>query len=74
MTSDPATSIFDANDVGGKLAECLKACLNPRRGRGGKRIGTLASEDALCVPVFSSVDLGPSFLYPPLPRPPGFRE
>ena len=27
------------------LAGSLKTCLNPPRGRGGKRIGTLASED-----------------------------
>ena len=41
-----STLIFDANDVSRKLAECLKTCLNPPRGRGEKRIETLASEDA----------------------------
>ena len=40
-----STLIFDANDVSRKLADCLKTCLNPPRGRGEKRIGTLASED-----------------------------
>ena len=42
-----STLIFDANVVSRKLAECLliKTCLNPPRGRGEKRIGTLASED-----------------------------
>ena len=45
ITSDPNTSIKDANDVSRILAESLKTCLNPPRGRGEKRIGTLASED-----------------------------
>ena len=40
-----STLIFDANDFSRKLAKCLKTCLNPPRGRGEKRIGTLASED-----------------------------
>ena len=39
--------IFDANDVCCILAECLKSCLNPPRGRGGKRIGAMASEDGI---------------------------
>ena len=28
-----------------KLADCSKTCINPPRGRGEKRIGTLAGED-----------------------------
>ena len=40
-----STLIFDANDV--------KTCLNPPRGRGGKRIGTLASEDGIAVTIVS---------------------
>ena len=32
-------------DVSRKLAESLKTCLNPPRGRGEKWIGTLANED-----------------------------
>ena len=40
-----STLIFDANYVSRKLAECLKACLNPPRWRGEKRIETLASKD-----------------------------
>ena len=40
-----STFIYDANDVSRKLAECLKTCLNRPKGRGEKRIGTLASED-----------------------------
>ena len=38
--------IFDVNDVSRNLAEYLKSCLNPPRGREEKRIGTLASDDA----------------------------
>ena len=41
------STVFDAGDVCRILAESLKTCLNPPRGRGGKRIGTLASEDAV---------------------------
>ena len=41
----PNTSLYDANDDSRILDDRLKTCLNPPRGRGGKRIGTLASED-----------------------------
>ena len=40
-----STQIFDVSDDRRKVPQCLKTCLNPPRGRGGKRIGTLASED-----------------------------
>ena len=59
ITSDPTTLIFDANDVTRKLAECLKTCLNPPRGRGEKRIGTLAREDG---PFHGGRFFGPSGL------------
>ena len=39
------TNIKDADLVSRILAESLKTCLNPPRGRGGKQIGALASED-----------------------------
>ena len=34
-------------DVSDKVTKCLKTCQNPPRGREGKRIGTLASEDVV---------------------------
>ena len=44
-----STQILDARDDRHKVPECLKTCLNPPRGRGEKRIGTLASKDGLTI-------------------------
>ena len=60
----PLPGYLDVNDVSLKLAECLRTCLNPPRGRGEKRIGTLASEDVLYIEkrlfhcIFGPMDVG----------------
>ena len=41
----PILAYIGCERVSRILAVSIKTCLNPPRGRGGKRIGTLASED-----------------------------